>query len=59
MSEIIAIWTFLQQVGQVSAIAVAVALYFIWKNDLAHIGKDIAELKKDLKEHLAWHLDSH
>jgi hypothetical protein len=42
-------------VGQVSTVGVLVAVFLIWKNDLAHIAKGLERVEKLLLDHLIWH----
>lgn len=55
MTELIAVWAFLQQLGQVSTVGVLIAVFFIWKNDLAHLQKGVERIEKMLLDHLSWH----
>lgn len=55
MTEVIALWKFLQELGQVSMIGVLVAIFFIWKNDLKHLAEGLKKVEAMILRHLAWH----
>ena len=57
MQMLYAIWSLLKDAGDIATIGVLVVLWFIWKNDLKHMAKDVCELKMWFRDHIKWHMD--
>lgn len=55
MGELLALWNVLRQLGDVASLGILVVLLVIWRNDLAHVAKDVAWLKEKFIEHLEMH----
>ena len=55
MFEFKLIYDAVREEGQFAPLVVLVVLYIVRKNDLNHIVKDVAEVKKLVLEHLKWH----
>ncbi len=57
MPELYTIWSLLKGAGDIAGIGVLVIMVLIWKNDLKHLTKDVADLTKWFQKHMQWHLD--